>query len=83
MVSFQYYFNLPLSEIAFEQFCELSIILQSLPKDGQMEKWTYIWINGTYFVSKAYNHFIGHEYVHSTFKWICKSCCQMKQKVFF
>jgi hypothetical protein len=74
---------MPLSEIAFEQFCELSIILQSLPEDDQKDKWSYIWENSTYSVSKAYNHFVGHEYVHPTLKWIWRSCCQMKQSVFF
>jgi hypothetical protein len=32
---FQDHFNLPLSEIAFEQFCEVNMILQYLPEDGQ------------------------------------------------
>jgi hypothetical protein len=35
---FQYHFNLPLSEIAFEQFCEVSMIIQSLPDDKQMDQ---------------------------------------------
>jgi hypothetical protein len=45
--------------------------------------WSYIWGNGKYSVSKAYNHFIGHDYVHLAFKWIWKSCYHMKQKMFF
>jgi hypothetical protein len=81
--SFQYHFNLPLLEIAFEKFYEVSIILQSLPGNVQIDKWSYIWGNGSFSVSKVYNHFIGQEYVHPTFKWIWESCCQMKQHVFF
>jgi hypothetical protein len=42
MESFQEYFNLLLSEIAFEQFYELNVILQSLPGDDQKDKWSYI-----------------------------------------
>jgi hypothetical protein len=30
----QNYFNLPLSEVAYEQYCDLIIQLQSLPVDG-------------------------------------------------
>jgi hypothetical protein len=42
MESFEDHFNLPLSEIAFEQFCEVSLFLQSLCGDGQLDKWSYI-----------------------------------------
>jgi hypothetical protein len=38
---------------------------------------------GSYLVSKSYNHLMGQEYVHPAFKWIWRSKCQMKQKVFF
>jgi hypothetical protein len=38
---------------------------------------------GSYSVSKSYNHLMGQEYVHPAFKWIWRSKCQMKQKVFF
>jgi hypothetical protein len=80
---FEDLFNLPLSEIAYEQICELIIFLQGLPVSEQNDKWSYIWGNDTYTVSKAYDHLMGHEYVHPTFKWIWRSKCQMKQKMFF
>jgi hypothetical protein len=83
MESFEDHFNLPLSEIAFEQFCELTVLLQSLPENDQNDKWSYIWGSGSYSVSKAYNHLMGQEYVHHAFKWIWRSRCQMKHKVFF
>jgi hypothetical protein len=47
MESFQEHFNLPLSEIAFDQFCELTVMLQILTEDDQNDKWSYIWGNGT------------------------------------
>jgi hypothetical protein len=80
---FQDHFNLPLSEIAFEQFCEVSMIIQSLPEDGQLDQWSYIWGNSTYSISKVYNHLLGQEHVHPAFRWIWKSCCQSKNKGFF
>jgi hypothetical protein len=77
------HFNLLLSEIAYEQFCELIILVQSLLMVDHNDKWSYIWGNGNYTVSKAYNHLMGQEYVHPAFKWIWRSMCQLKQKVFF
>jgi hypothetical protein len=80
---FEDHFNLPLSKIAYEQFCYLSILIQSLPMSDQNDKWSYIWGTGLYSVSKAYNHLMGQEYIHPAFKWIWRSKCQMKQNVFF
>jgi hypothetical protein len=68
-------FNLPLSEIAYEQFCEFVILLQSLLMIDCNDKWLYIWGNDNYAVSKAYNHLMGQEYVHLAFKWISRSKC--------
>jgi hypothetical protein len=55
---FHEHFNLPLSEIAFEQFCEVSMMLPALPADGRLDQWSYIWGNNTYSVSKVYNHLL-------------------------
>jgi hypothetical protein len=42
MDNFQEHFNLPLSEIAYEEFCELPVMLQSLLAEDQNDKWSYI-----------------------------------------
>jgi hypothetical protein len=76
-------FHLPLSEESYEWFCELHIILQSLPSPGGKYIWTYIWGNGEYSSRKAYKHLIGSQAAQPTFSWIWKSKCQMKQKVFY
>jgi hypothetical protein len=81
--NFEDLFNLMLSEVAYEQFCELIIFLQGLHVSEKNGRWSYIWGNGTYTMSKTYDHLRGHEYVHPTFKWIWRSKCQMMQKVFF
>jgi hypothetical protein len=62
------HFHLPLSEIAYEQYCELLILLQSLPLSDSNAKWLYIWGSENYSVSKAYNHLLGQTYVHPVFK---------------
>jgi hypothetical protein len=40
---FEDHFNLPLSEIVFEQFWDLTILIKSLPQSDQNDKWSYIW----------------------------------------
>jgi hypothetical protein len=52
MESFDEHFHLPLSEIAFEQYCELSLNLQSLPDGERDGMWSFIWGNGMYSVDK-------------------------------
>jgi hypothetical protein len=59
------------------------MILQALLEEAGLDQWSYIWGNSTNSVSKVYNHLLGQEYVHPTFRWIWKSCCQSKHKVFF
>jgi hypothetical protein len=79
----QNHFNLPLSEEAYEQFCDLNVLLLSLQANGQDDVWSYVWGTSKFSVQKAYMHFVGSTYVHPAFKWIWKSSCQTKQKVFF
>jgi hypothetical protein len=38
----QSHFNLPLSEEAYKQLCDLNILMQSLPVDGENDVWSYI-----------------------------------------
>jgi hypothetical protein len=75
-------FHLPLSIQAFEQYCELELLLQCLDITDTKDSWTYIWGGSQYSASKAYNHLIGSQAVHPAFKWLRKSSCQQKHKVF-
>lgn len=43
---------------------------------------TYIW-GSEFSCSKAYRHMKGHFDVHNAYKWIWKSWCQLKHKIFF
>jgi hypothetical protein len=63
-------FNLPLSEIVFNQFCELDIFLQSIQIGNDKDTWSYIWGNQQYSASKVYKHLIGFQQVHPAFKWL-------------
>jgi hypothetical protein len=43
MPDLQDHFHLPLSEEAFDQFCELAVFLQSIQLNGDKDGWSYIW----------------------------------------
>lgn len=47
------------------------------------DQWTHIWGNGVFSTAKNYKRMIGHTQVHLSTRWLWKSCCQMKHKVFF
>jgi hypothetical protein len=76
-------FHLPLSAQAFEQYCDLELLLQSRDITDDKDSWSYIWEGTQFSVSKAYNHLIGTHAMHPAFKWLWKSSCQQKHKVFY
>jgi len=77
-------FNLPLSVQAFQQYQEVLEIISSLPMNDDHDSWTYIWGNSFFSSKSVYHHLIiGHPKVDQIFKWIWKSSCQPKHKVFF
>jgi hypothetical protein len=69
-------FQLPLSEQAFEQYCELEMFMQSLQLNGNGDQWTYIWGSAHYSSDKAYKHLNGSNSVHPVYKWLWTSSCQ-------
>jgi hypothetical protein len=75
-------FQLPLSEEAYQEYCELEILLNSVQYTDENDNWSYIWGNGPYSSSKTYNHLLGSKEVHLVFKWIWRMSCQQKHKVF-
>jgi hypothetical protein len=82
--SLQDLFNVPLSEEAYDQFCELDIfLLQSLDLSNESDTWKYIWGIGIYPSKKCYKHLIGSQVMHPAFKWLWNSHCQSKHKVFY
>ncbi|WVZ51719.1 hypothetical protein U9M48_002834, partial [Paspalum notatum var. saurae] len=74
-------FHLPMSEEAFEQLQAFYDDLQELTLDH--DRWSYIWNSNNFTSSKAYKHMTGHRPTHPAFKWLWKSCCLKKHKVFF
>jgi hypothetical protein len=76
-------FYLPLSEEAYEQFCELDIYLQAFQSSTDNDQWKYIWGTNHYSSAKAYTLMIGSRPLHPAFKWIWYSAYQQKHKVFY
>jgi hypothetical protein len=76
-------FQLPLSEEAYVQYCEVSVLIQSVQDNTDNDKWKYIWGNVIFSAKKAYNHLSGSLPVHPTFRWLWNSSSQPKHKVFF
>jgi hypothetical protein len=40
----QHSFTVPLSEIAYDQFCEVTVVIQSPQLNGDKDVWSYIWV---------------------------------------
>jgi hypothetical protein len=75
-------FHLPLSAEAFAQLPALQNQMALADPEAQ-DSWSYIWGTGLFSPQKAYEHMKGHRDVHNSFKWIWKSSCQLKDKIFF
>lgn len=68
---------------AFEVHLALCQTLQNVELIPlQHDYWSYIWRNGRYSLGKFYKFLSQGFYVPQTFKWIWKSKCVMKHKVF-
>lgn len=75
-------FHLPLSSEAFTQFQDFSYKLQSLTLQDSSDSW-FFYGNHTFSIKRIYRLLIGHHSVHNVHKWLWKSACQNKRKVFF
>jgi hypothetical protein len=60
-------FQLPLSEVAFQQYLQLSQEIEQLVITDERDIWTYIWGNGIFSVNKAYKTLIDHSQTHPVF----------------
>ena len=76
-------FNLPLSTEAFAQFQQIEIIVQNLQLSDGVDNWMYSWGSSIFTSKKAYCQLRGRSLLHPIYKWIWKSSCQHKHKVFF
>ena len=74
-------FHLPLSEEAFQEFHDFVTLLEGHYSQDSADIWSYSW-GSKYTAKQAYDAFHTGPEPHPAFKWLWKSCCQKKHKVF-
>jgi hypothetical protein len=76
-------FHLPLSAGHTISCKELQTEISDLVIVVDDDKWIFIWGPSHFSSSKAYKVLTGHSQVDPIFKWLWKTSCQSKHKVFF
>jgi hypothetical protein len=76
-------FHLLLSVQAHTQFQELQLELTDLLVEDLNDIWTHIWGSPNFSSSKAYKSLSGQSQIDPIFKWLWKTACQGKHKIFF
>jgi hypothetical protein len=74
-------FYRPLSPQAYQEMEELQVLMQANPLCDLHDSWSYVW-GESYKASKFYKHIHQHIQVPGVYKWLWKSCCIMRIKVF-
>jgi hypothetical protein len=74
-------FYLPLSQIAYQKLLELKQMMQENSPSDQLDVWKYCW-GDNYTPAQFYKLIHEHMKVPSVHKWLWKSCCMMKTKMF-
>ena len=75
-------FNLPLSQEAFDQMMSIQQIMAGTHLGDDYDVWSYSGGSVKFKSAAAYKKLLGHQEIDPAFKWIWKSYCQPKHKVF-
>jgi hypothetical protein len=75
-------FQLPLYHEACTQVQTLTQIMQDTLIRNEMDTWVYFGGTTKFSTSRAYRFLIGHNPTDPAFRWLWKSYCQPKHKVF-
>jgi hypothetical protein len=78
---FSQLFYRPLSAEAFQEYCQVQQGLITEPLSGRPDIWKYAW-GEKYHPSKFYAHLHADMVVPAVFRWLWKSACMMKTKMF-
>jgi hypothetical protein len=74
-------FYLPLSTIAYQELQELKQLMETNPVLDQHDVWSYCW-GPKYTAAQFYRKIHAHIKVPSVYRWLWKSCCIMRHKMF-
>lgn len=77
------HFHLPLSVEAYQQLQEMEGLLNDLQLNDSSDIWQHMGQSCKFSCSTVYKHLSGHQPTHPAFRWLWKSSCQPKHKVFF
>ena len=76
-------FTLPLPEQAMDELMSMQHDIQYVNYDeGSNDVWSFLWGNSQYTSSKFYKLAFKHLQVPKTFKWVWKSKCTPRLKIF-
>jgi hypothetical protein len=77
-------FNLPLSPTAFNQIQEIQQRMEAYNiNESEKDLWTLSGSNTQFKATRAYKTLMQHPHTEAAFKWLWRSYCQPKHKVFF
>lgn len=76
-------FQLPLSLTAYAQLQHVQQLMGPQTLNDENDRWTYSWGSGLFSSAKVYRILVGHSPPHPILRWLWKSNCQPKHKVFF
>jgi hypothetical protein len=75
-------FQLPLSQIDFQQMLEVQGMLNDLVLNKDNDRWVYNGGSETFSANMIYRALVGHSDVHPVFKWLWKNRAQPKHSLF-
>ena len=67
----------------FQQYQDFSLTLNSMQTNGEPNKWVFTWGFNMFSSRRVYKHLVGHGQIHPVYRWLWKSACQNKRKIFF
>lgn len=77
-------FSLPLSQVAYDQVLNIQQKMENaVITEAVNDVWSYSRGAPRFKSAVAYRKLLGHQYVDHAFRWLWKSSCQPKHKVFF
>jgi hypothetical protein len=74
-------FYLPLSTIAYQELQELKQVMETNLVLDQQDVWSYCW-GPKYTTAQFYRKIHAHIKVPNIYRWLWKSCCIMRHKMF-
>lgn len=76
-------FTLPLSQVAFQQLTSIQQKMNAITLEEQVnDTWTYFGTNSKFKSAGFYRKIMGHHIIDPAIKWMWRSPCQPKHKVF-